>query len=161
LDNKSAPQFYFAYGSNMNPDRMQGRDMAVVSAVSGWLYGFGLRFNKRSRHDDSLACANIVYAPDEQIQGVLYELASGAEIIKLDPYEGAPRRYSREVFSVQTKAGAKAAWVYVANPAVLDSQILPARWYIEHLLAGRQYLSEEYWQAIDSTVCQAGSVEWS
>lgn len=145
----------------MNPLRMQGRELLVVSATAGWLDGFGLRFNKRSRRDDSLACANMVYAPGEQIQGVLYGLESVAEITKLDPHEGAPWRYSREVFSVQTETGSQPAWIYVANPAVLDDQILPARWYLEHLLAGSEYLTHSYWQAIDKTACQEGSVEWS
>ena len=69
----STAQFYFAYGSNMNQLRMQGRDMRVVSLVAGWIDGFGLRFNKRSRRDDNLACANIVFARNERIEGVLYE----------------------------------------------------------------------------------------
>ena len=157
----STAQFYFAYGSNMNQLRMQGRDMRVVSLVAGWIDGFGLRFNKRSRRDDNLACANIVFARNERIEGVLYELETLAEIAKLDPHEGAPRRYSREVFYVQTSGGPKPAWVYVANPAVLDSQILPARWYVEHLLAGREFLSDDYWQGINSTDCLPDSVEWS
>ena len=88
MENSTATQFYFAYGSNMNQARMQGRDMQVLSATSGWLDNFGLRFNKRSRRDDNLACANMVWARSERIEGVLYELNSIAEIIKLDPHEG-------------------------------------------------------------------------
>jgi hypothetical protein len=49
----------------------------------------------------------------------------------------------------------------VANPAVLDDHILPARWYLEHLLAGREFLSVDYWQRINQSQCLAESVEWS
>ena len=53
------------------------------------------------------------------------------------------------------------AWIYVANPAVIANQIKPARWYIEHLLAGRGYLSDDYWQRINLVECGAHGVEWS
>jgi len=140
---------------------MVGRDMKIVSMTAGWLDGFGLRFNKRSRRDDNLACANMVWARSERIQGILYELESIEEIIKLDPHEGSPWRYSRELFNVQTSGAVQPAWIYVANPAVLDDTVLPGRWYIEHLLAGRDYLTEDYWQRINNTECLANSVEGS
>ena len=154
-------QYYFAYGSNMNQARMQGRDMRVKSVYAGWLDGFGLRFNKASRRDSKLACANMVWARSERIQGILYELESIEEIIKLDPHEGSPWRYSRELFNVQTSGAVQPAWIYVANPAVLDDTVLPGRWYIEHLLAGRDYLTEDDWQRINNTECLANSVECS
>jgi hypothetical protein len=154
-------QYYFAYGSNMNQARMQGRDMRVKSVHAGWLDGFGLRFNKASRRDSKLACANMVWARAERIQGLLYELESIAEIEKLDPHEGAPWRYSREVYRVHTAQGVKPAWIYVANPSVIDNNILPARWYVEHLLAGRDFLTPDYWDAINAADCQVDGIEWS
>lgn len=146
--------YYFAYGSNMNFERMKARGLQVVSACSGSLEGLGLRFNKRSRLDKNLACANVVYAPAECVEGVLYHLANTSEIVKLDPHEGTPFMYSRELFRVQTVAGVIPAWTYIANPAVIGSNILPARWYVEHLLAGKPYLSVEYWERIDQTPCR-------
>lgn len=138
----------------MNAERMNSRDLEVVSACAAYLPGFGLRFNKCSRRDASLACANITYAPDERVEGVLYQLQSPCEIAKLDPHEGTPFRYSRERFFVHTEKGQIACWVYVANPAVIDNNIKPARWYVEHLLAGKPFLTAEYWQKIDRTVCR-------
>ncbi len=85
----------------MNVMRMAGRDMNFESVVAASMQGFGLRFNKRSRRDDTLACANIVYAPSERIEGLLYKLGGVDEIAKLDVHEGTPRRYSREVFAVE------------------------------------------------------------
>lgn len=138
----------------MNPLRMAERALQVVDLCPAWLDGFGLRFNKRSRRDAQLACANIVYARGERVEGVLYRLASVDEIVKLDPHEGTPFMYSREMFPVQTQAGIIPAWTYIANPAVIDNSILPARWYLEHLLAGRAYLSPEYLQRLDGTRCR-------
>ena len=157
--------YYFAYGSNMNIKRMASRHLSVVSACSAYLPGFGLRFNKRSRRDANLACANIIYAPDERVEGVLYQLSNQDEIFKLDPHEGSPFYYSREQFLVHTDTGQIAAWVYVANPAVIDNNIKPFRWYVEHLLAGKPFLTPEYWQMIDRTACreeppESESVVW-
>ncbi|MEH6617668.1 MAG: gamma-glutamylcyclotransferase family protein [Porticoccus sp.] len=153
--------YYFAYGSNMNSDRMAARDLQVLSTCSGWLEGFGLRFNKRSRREATLACANVVYAPGERVEGVLYHLAAPTEIIKLDHHEGAPFRYSRELFRVQTTTRFIPAWTYIANPGVIGNSIKPARWYVEHLLAGKAYLTSEYWDRIDQTPCrEATNVIW-
>ncbi|MDX2465324.1 MAG: gamma-glutamylcyclotransferase family protein [Porticoccus sp.] len=153
--------YYFAYGSNMNPERMAARELDVLSACSGRLEGFGLRFNKRSRRDATLACANVVYAPGECVEGVLYHLATPLEIAKLDPHEGTPVRYSRELFLIQMASSFIPAWTYIANPAVIDDSIRPARWYVEHLLAGKAYLSLEYWRRIDQTPCkEAVNVVW-
>lgn len=153
--------FYFAYGSNMNPARMVERGLKIADIFSGWVDGFALRFNKRSRRDALLACANMVFSQGERIEGVLYQLESMIEIGKLDSHEGTPYFYSREIFPIQTKQGPKPAWTYVANPAVIDNTIKPARWYVEHLLAGRDYLTEAYYAAIDRTVCrEAVEVRW-
>ena len=151
--------YYFAYGSNMNVERMASRNLKVVSASSAHLQGFGLRFNKRSRRDATLACANITYAPNERVEGVLYKLENDSEIIKLDSHEGSPFFYSREQFWVQSGNGQIATWIYVANPSVIDNSIKPARWYVEHLLAGKPFLTLEYWQMIDNTVCREETQE--
>lgn len=151
--------YYFAYGSNMNVERMASRDLKVIDAYSACLPGFGLRFNKRSRRDATLACANITYAPNERVEGVLYQLEDNSEIIKLDSHEGSPFFYSREQFWVQTENSEVATWIYVANPAVIDNSIKPARWYVEHLLAGKPFLTTQYWQMIDNTICREETQE--
>lgn len=144
---------YFAYGSNMDAARVQHRQLRVSATRSGRLCGFGLRFNKRSRHNPSWACANIVYAPNEAVEGVLYQLQDHQEITRLDPHEGTPVYYSREYFLIETDRGVCPAWTYIANPAAIDNQLLPARWYLEHLLAGRAYLSDSYYSKLTATAC--------
>ncbi len=145
--------YYFAYGSNMDAARMQARELRVTGAVAGRLAGFGLRFNKRSRHNPTWACANIIYAPEERVEGVLYQLANPEEIAKLDPHEGTPVYYSREYFAIEVAGGLQPAWTYVANPASIDNRLQPARWYLEHLLAGRAFLSDEYYARLLATPC--------
>ncbi|MGB1158456.1 MAG: gamma-glutamylcyclotransferase family protein [Porticoccaceae bacterium] len=146
-------RFYFAYGSNMNRSRMDGRGLDIVSISPAWIEGFVLKFNKRSQQDSSLGCANIAYDPSAKVEGVLYELKSVSEIAKLDPYEGTPRRYSREVFVVRKPQGIQSAWLYIANPSVIDNQLRPAPWYLDHLLQGRAYITDDYWKNLKATPC--------
>ncbi|MFA5493429.1 MAG: gamma-glutamylcyclotransferase family protein [Porticoccaceae bacterium] len=145
--------FYFAYGSNMNPERMAERGLDVVEALPGRLRDMALRFNKRSRRDPRWACANIAWSRGDVVEGVLYHLADERQIVKMDPFEGAPFYYSRERFPIITAGGVVPAWTYVANRAHLDDGALPLRWYLEHLLAGREFLSAEYLARLEATTC--------
>ena len=148
--------YYFAYGSNMNPDRMAARGLSVLRALAGRLDDVSLAFNKRAADAPHRSYANVVYAPGDQVEGVLYQLACPHEISKMDPFEGTPRLYSRELFSIGTAEGVLQAWVYVANRAMITEGILPERWYLDHLLAGRRFLSETYWNRLQQTPCQEG-----
>jgi gamma-glutamylcyclotransferase (GGCT)/AIG2-like uncharacterized protein YtfP len=140
--------FYFAYGSNMNPARMAARGLIWHEQQPAVLPRHGLRFNKRASDRPCCAYANVVHAPAESVEGVLYRLQDSAEISKLDEFEGAPRLYSREVFLLQAAGRVIPAWVYIANPAVIAADLLPEAWYMQHLLAGRDYLSAPYYQRL-------------
>ncbi len=151
--------FYFAYGSNMNPRRMADRGLAVEEIMAGRLNDMVLQFNKRSRHNPTWACANVGFCRGKTVEGVLYRLADRRQIELMDPFEGAPRYYSRERFPVHTDRGLIHAWVYVANPAVIDDTVLPLKWYLDHLLAGRDYLSPEYLARLETVACHSDDDE--
>jgi cation transport regulator ChaC len=128
--------WYFAYGSNMNPARMQARGLAVLEALPGGLSGYRLCFNKRAMdRAPGRAYANILHARGGLVEGVLYRLQDAGEITKLDHFEGTPIYYSRECLPIVTAHGVQPAWVYIAD-------------YLAHLLAGRDLLSEAYWSAL-------------
>src|SRR5690606_570231 len=112
---------YFAYGSNMNPARMQARGLRYFQAVAATLDGFRLRFNKQSHSRPEVAYANIVPASGSCVEGVLYSLEEEAELLKMDLFEGTPVRYSRERLAFRTAEGLFPGWVYVANPAFINN----------------------------------------
>ena len=141
----SSVRHYFAFGSNMNAERVTERGLQVVDAIAGQLDDFALVFNKMSRDHHGVGHANLEYARGARIEGVLYELVDHAEILKMDPFERAPWNYGREVIPVEHAQGETWAWTYFANPAVLQTGLNPTRAYLDHLLAGRQYLSESYY----------------
>lgn len=165
------PQAYFAYGSNMRAERVQQRGLVVEQACSAWIPNFGLRFNKADAAHLGSGHANIVYAPGERVEGVLYRLATEHEILKMDPFEKAPWNYGRDALWVQlgppgppdqvshaSGLEQQMAWTYFANPAVQQEGLLPSQDYLDHLLAGESYLSAAYFERL---CCQATSTEAS
>ena len=144
---------YFAYGSNMDSGRVQQRKMSFESASSGRLLDYSLRFNKRSVKYPGAAAANVVASAKGVTEGVVYRLADPVQIEMMDPYEGYPLRYRRTALPIITKAGVVDAWVYIANEDYVAEGLAPAQWYLNHLLAGRGYLSASYFESLLRIKC--------
>lgn len=164
---------YFAYGSNMNPDRVRERGIRFEHAVGARLQDFMLVFDKTSKKHAGLGHANVRRAPGQIVEGVLYWLESAAEIDKMDRFESTPVNYSREVVHVRIlpehlparpDQGVSATgedllittWTYFANPAVRQAGLRPPRSYLNHLLAGRPYLSSGYYDMLEAQPCEEG-----
>ena len=147
--------WYFAYGSNMNPERMRARGLAFAEAESGHLHRFGLYFNKRASGKDGVGYANIGHCGNARVEGVLYQLVDPREISIMDGFEGCPVRYSREVMRIHRPRFEDEvdAWVYVANPAFIESSLLPERRYLNHLMAGARWHSEAYQVTLRQQSC--------
>lgn len=144
---------YFAYGSNMNPDRVSERGLRIESAMPGSLTGFRLNFDKCSTRHPGVGHASFAYHPGASLEGVLYELRDAADIALMDRFESAPVNYSREVIEVRGPLGNVWSWTYVANPAVLNAGLKPPRSYLDHLLAGADFLSAEYLHMLSNWEC--------
>jgi gamma-glutamylcyclotransferase len=144
----SMSHYYFAYGSNMNPRRMAHRGMRYRRSLSSALPGWSLVFNKRARGKQGVAYANITERSGGCVEGVLYELVDTREIHRMDPFEGAPVLYQRHCMAVDSEQGPLEAWVYIATPAWREDGLLPERSYLNHLLAGRPWLSETYFRSL-------------
>lgn len=135
---------YFAFGSNMNPQRVRDRGLSIEAIESGRLHGFELLFNKQARALQGIGRANIRPRHGSLVEGVLYRLVDDLEIDKMDRFEGTPRQYSREFVPVETRRGVCWAWTYVGNPAVVVSGLQPNRAYLDHLIARAEFLSASY-----------------
>jgi gamma-glutamylcyclotransferase len=146
-------QWYFAYGSNMNPQRMAQRGMRTLERQAAQLHGWQLRFNKRAHDRHGVAYANIMPSRAGVVHGVLYQLADRREITRMDPFEGHPLRYRREVLALETAQGRHTAWTYIANADWHCDAVLPERAYLNHLLSGRPWLPESYYRNLLETPC--------
>jgi gamma-glutamylcyclotransferase len=148
--------WYFAYGSNMNAqrlfeERLKPEGVPRGERIAGRLDGWRLAFNKRARTPSGAGAGNIVPAPGESVHGTLNLLPPrGFEI--LDRYEGvAGGHYERRVLPVvRADTGATIeAVTYVAR--LVGAELRPTRDYLGHLLAGRDLLPADYFERLGAT----------
>jgi len=146
---------YFAYGSNMNPERMKKRGIEFSQRRHATLKAYRLEFNKVASRDPKEGYANIVQFENGIVEGVLYDIED-SDLSKLDRYEGYPDHYKRVEVKVQLddRQGVEAV-SYIAQPDRARYGLMPSRDYLSHLLAARDVLSEAYrrkleaWQTLD------------
>ena len=129
--------YVFSYGSNLNVNRMNERGVKFSKIIPVILKDFILKFNKVSKKQG--AVANIQFYKGGIVEGVLYEVES---LEQLDKYEGYPKHYNRVLIKIDEYD----AWVYVAQPEYIQEGLQPKQEYLNHLLEGKQYLSEEYYE---------------
>jgi len=139
------PVKYFAYGSNMDPDRMrEERKVFFLKRERAVLEGWRLLFNKIKRDLPGAGYANIVKDEGSIVEGVLYEIRE-EDLEKLDECEGYPRHYYRRKVKVRIEDGREVeALTYIANPDMTRSDLKPTRKYLRYLIRGSDILSEEY-----------------
>ena len=144
---------YFAYGSNMDAARVEQRGLRVVDRYAATLLDHQLIFDKIAGDQAAAGHANVIRAPGEQVEGVLYDLVAASEILKMDPFERAPVNYTREAVALQVGARTRWAWTYFANRARRRAGLRPTRAYLNHLLAGCDLLSDEYCAYLQAVEC--------
>tara|TARA_Y100001970_G_scaffold280763_1_gene390277 strand:+ start:109 stop:579 length:471 start_codon:yes stop_codon:yes gene_type:complete len=144
--------YYFAYGSNMNPRRVRSRGIAYRDLYSGKLAGYELKFNKFSTKRPGSA-ANVIKSQDSCTQGVLYLLAKADQICVMDLFEGFPSHYNRKLLPIKTGSRTVSAWVYIANSEFIREGLPPPRWYLDHLLEGKKFLSVDYYSKLQGRQC--------
>ncbi len=137
--------YYFAYGSNMNSVRMLERVGEFSIIGRGVLSDFRLAFNKKAQGKVGEAYANVMPNSGDYVEGVVYQFD---EIQKLDKPEGYPNHYDRKLMTISIGGEPTEAWVYYAREDRIAEGLLPSKEYLEHLLQGKEYLSEEYFQKL-------------
>lgn len=120
---------YFAYGSNMNPERMAERCPEAAPVGIGWLAKHAVAINERG-------VATMTPRDFGIVEGVLWSVTDDC-LEALDRYEGvAGGYYRREPVTVQTTTGDVDAVTYVAD---LQSRAQPRPGYLEKILEGAEH----------------------
>ncbi|MEM4347893.1 MAG: gamma-glutamylcyclotransferase family protein [Candidatus Altiarchaeota archaeon] len=129
--------FYFAYGSNMDKNRMVNRGVKIFSEDIAVVKGWKLVFNKRATSDKGVGYANIIPDKNSEVYGVIYEIEE-ADILKLDNYEGYPNHYNRQLIPVLILKNKKEvkAQVYIAQKNMTDDSLKPSSGYMKYLIDG-------------------------
>lgn len=149
---------YFAYGSNCSEEVMQRKQVRYTSRRRATLHDFRLLFNKRSEREllpDAIGFANVNDHTGGFVEGILYEIVA-ADLGTLDASERHPEHYDRIEVIVETDIGPVDCWVYQAQSDMTADGLVPSRNYLNHILAGREFLSDQYYAALDSSRTYSG-----
>ena len=139
---------YFAYGSNMNPKRLINRQISFAQRKRAVLKGYRLEFNKVASRNPKEGYANIIQDENGVVEGALYEILE-SDLSKLNRYEGFPAHYDRIKVKVHNDFDQiDEAVVYIAQPDKTISGLKPSRDYLDHLLAAKDILSENYYNRL-------------
>jgi gamma-glutamylcyclotransferase len=143
---------YFAYGSNMDPERLRQRGVTPQSRRHALLDGFALQFNKSTSKNAGEGKANIAPEAGGRVEGIVYGVIE-KEMKRIDDKEGVRSGdYLRAAVSVGLDDGSRVdALAYVAQPSRVRAGLKPTKDYLSHLLAGADLLSREYVERLRMT----------
>jgi hypothetical protein len=132
--------FYFAYGSNMDPERFRARVGEWKSLRQAWLEDYELRFAESVRSEGG-GGAVVDAAPGSTVAGVLFEITD-EQLAAMDREEFAPHRDQvgagrRLSVIVNTEGGQVGAELYT----VVDDggRCAPSEAYLGHILRGLEH----------------------
>ncbi len=115
-------------------------------------------FNKTSLKSDSedIGFANIVETKNESdvVEGLLYNFTE-SDFNKLDVYEGVKDGHYYKAIVQTLITGGKDKGKQVEAITYISKKtregLRPPRWYLDHLLKGKDFLSEEYYKKLVDT----------
>ncbi|RTL59998.1 MAG: gamma-glutamylcyclotransferase [Sphingobacteriales bacterium] len=145
----------FAYGSNMNLNRLTKRVPSAMKVTNAFLPGYKLLCNKIS--NDGSAKANIIWTdtPADLVWGVLFTIDSNEKVL-LDKAEGLGKGYNEDTFTFFDEANKSyTAQIYLADSKSIDNTLLPYDWYKEFIVTGaiQNKLPAEYISQLQSIIC--------
>jgi gamma-glutamylcyclotransferase (GGCT)/AIG2-like uncharacterized protein YtfP len=128
---------YFAYGSNLDPDRARERGLDVGTARRASLADYRFAFNKRAKGGG--VYANVMSSPYQTAWGVVFR-SNEAQLKALDKFEGVPRHYNRTSVRVTLDDGSTVeAIAYVACKEYLVREGRPSERYLGYILSGARF----------------------
>ena len=136
--------YYFAFGSNMNRERMKERKVEFTEMQKGSIKNWKLVFNKIKDKNKGIGYANIVPKTGSIVEGIIYKVSEDS-MQKLDKFEGVPDHYQRKNMFVENDYKESInCIVYIANPSKVNDCLKPEKEYLGHLFEGKEFLSENY-----------------
>jgi len=141
--------YYFAYGSNLLPRRLQAPERTPSARVLtvAELAGHRIEFTKLGQDGSGKCTVLACEDPARRVHGVVYSL-DPAERPALDRVEGAG--YHVQTLSLDTPDGPLEAFAYVADDDAVDPSLRPFSWYHALVVAGARHhaFPEEYVAAL-------------
>ena len=135
-----AYSFYFAYGSNMDPEQMHNRCPGAEPLAIGRYDGYRLIINSRG-------VATIVEDPESHCYGIVWAV-SKEHLQSLDKFEGVIHgTYGKELAKVRVQDEILDSIVYVASD---ETPGMPRQGYVNKLVAGVAFFDghEEWYDEV-------------
>ncbi len=134
---KNDRQWYIAYGSNMNEERLKERIKEFHCVQTGYLDGYHLVFNKESNYHGR-TYANIAYRGSGYRCPFAAYLINKEHLFVLDGFEGEPSHYVRIgiAFNDMTGQLSYIGHIYIANTKKLIHDSVPGPEYLSHIKKG-------------------------
>lgn len=126
----------FAYGSNMNINRLTERVPSATKVANVFLSGYKLVCNKASK--DGSVKANIVKSdiPGDIVWGILFKI-DNTEKPLLDKAEGLGKGYTEDCLTFNGENKSKhVAQVYFADSNSINNDLVAYDWYREFIITG-------------------------
>lgn len=147
----------FAYGSNMNINRLTQRVTSAIKVTNIFLTGYKLVCNKTSK--DGSAKANILKSdiPGEIVWGVLFKIDSKEKPL-LDKVEGLGKGYNEDCLNFTDENNLKyVAQIYIADDKSINNNLSPYDWYKDFIVTGaiQNQLPDNYIAQLQSIPCIA------
>ncbi len=139
--------YYFAYGSNLHPLRLQQRVPSARLVGTAALKRYRLSFAKRGR--DASGKAHIEPSTDTDIvHGAVFQLAT-TQRNALDEFEGPG--YGHVSIDLEVNQQILNCYAYVGLADHLDTSLQPFHWYKELILMGTRFhgFPHDYIQTIE------------
>ncbi|HFK5562528.1 TPA: TrlF family AAA-like ATPase [Elizabethkingia anophelis] len=139
----------FAYGSNMNLDRLKERVPSANKLLNVFIKGYTIKCNKIST--DGSSKANIIKTSndDDIVWGVIFDI-DNSEKSNLDEYE---QGYNDSILSfLDSENNPHEAQVYIADESAVNEELLPYDWYKEYIVSGAKEnnLPKEYIEKLEA-----------
>ena len=136
---------YFAYGSDMNPSVLDGREIEYDRREPGYLTGYKRCFNKVKK-SSGLAVANILPQEDSRVYGFVYKFYDSNPFERLDElHDVKDNQYYREQVTVELPdGGSTEAHVFIANEhACSDNKDIDPE-HFKNIMACADILPKDY-----------------
>ena len=130
--------YYFAYGSNLHPSRLEKRIGACSQGTLAFLPGAQLTFNKRGTDGSGKCNIDFTDSSSDAVIGVLYEV-SASQKKRLDQWEAATCFYTGITTKVTSKSLTIDAFTYQAGDEHIDTGLLPFDWYKRFVFLGASH----------------------
>ncbi|WP_424945630.1 gamma-glutamylcyclotransferase family protein [Candidatus Spongiihabitans sp.] len=156
----TAKIYYFAYGSNLHPERLSERGIAAREIGVGELNGHRLAFHKKStyRHENSSGKCNLAPAKSDtdSVHGVIYEITADDKK-KLDKIEGKGHGYEARIITARHHDRDYSCFTYFAQRNYIDDSLKPYHWYKELVVLGAKHwrFPDDYVAAIEAVASVA------